>query len=324
MSSELDITLSIIFWVLGFVIMLVMYKVPFFNNLRLGRNRYFRKIEYEQNPYSNLNKEQLQKIIEKMTTSFSIVLVIYGVLLTFMITGPLFNIVSWYFIIWLGWILAIIVRGGQILASLFDANETESETIRIIHDGKQFFTASLYLLVISIAFLPTFSFIDNDELANNKLQNEELETNFARIITSISIAIGGSFITFYLTLFRKFWFANISGYVISILFGIMLLGMASVLAFKPSLPSDLVSITLFNLNFLIPSVFHVAAIFGNIFFAFWLAMFANLTKHKSWIRKKYFKEIRELEKQYKVGIISQDYYENRLNEIKKLDESMFD
>lgn len=321
-KGPFDVSFEIIMWLLGFAVVIAIYKIPFFNNLRLGQNAFFRTKEYGENPYVKLNTKQLRGIRNRLTTGYVAILTIYGVLLAFVIAEPIFRTVSsWYFSLWIGWILAIITKCGMILSNLFDIEETNSmEMPRLLHGAKQFFKVSIYLLILTIAVVPTFYFLTSQQ---NSVETQ-FETSGAIIIPSLAITICGAFGIFYFSIFR-FNFTRIAESILVILLGVAAFGSAAIVVDKPSSPIELVYIMVFGSTpIVVTSAFYAMIRFGLMFSAIWLAIFFTLGRYREQERREYKRQLNLLEKQHKNGKISDEYYKKELSELKNLFDKTYD
>lgn len=109
-------------------------------------------------PYENLDENALQKIVDKLSRNYGILITIYGLLFAFIISQNFQHVFSrWTVIVWIGCVLAIIVRSANIALSLTDVIEkgkTMDHVAKTVYSYNQYFKHTSFLLIIIIAFSP--------------------------------------------------------------------------------------------------------------------------------------------------------------------------
>lgn len=163
----------------------------------ISKNR--RYVPFPPTPYDNFELEQLQKIVDKLSRNFTILITIYGFLFVFIISQNFQHVsYSWTVIIWSGWVLAIIVRTANIALSLTDILETSeiNKTVKIaasmIYAYNRYYKHTTYLLVFAVAFSPAV-FLSVDEQHHNdfKLWSPQIS------ILTIALGIISVFLVMY-------------------------------------------------------------------------------------------------------------------------------
>ncbi|MGI0027630.1 MAG: hypothetical protein ACREAD_07300, partial [Nitrosopumilaceae archaeon] len=131
-------------------------------SLQKLRHTYLKKNETEDwkdTPYDDNAFGPLEVLAGKLSRIYPAIITIYVILLAFVVSDKaVLAYTNWYFVIWCGWILAIIVRTGTVMMMLFDISKEDPIEItkRNIYAAREFFKHSLYLLVPTVAFLPAF------------------------------------------------------------------------------------------------------------------------------------------------------------------------
>ena len=237
--------------------------------------------------YDNLTLEQLEKIVKKTSDNYRLLITVYGVLLAFVISGNLELAFSrWSFVIWCGWILALIVRSGSFAMNLSDIIETNNVVnaqvkllvARRVFAAKTFLNHALYLLVVAIAFLPVIFFEKGSTDVSNLPWLPQIS------ILSIAVAIGGVFFVLY---YGGAKIQNFESKVNSkdIWFYTMIL-VGQMVANPTSSPLQPSEVTFFGSGiFQIPLVLEVITFFGFVIgiafpFVWLMALITNLRSRK--------------------------------------------
>ena len=199
-------TALIILTLISFVLHRVISKTAFFRRLDLEMKQLSGETQdpYEI-PYSVLpvrdNSNPLEKILQKITNNFRILITIHGILLGFIVTSQKIILVfsSWYFVIWAGLILATIIRGARLSIELSDVLEVNGNDAarRKIFAAKKFYTTSLILLIINVALLPSIFLLPENPDYRIQLGNE-----FHLSVASAATAIAAAFLLFYFVVFN--------------------------------------------------------------------------------------------------------------------------
>src|SRR4029077_1298702 len=153
-----EIFLPIILSIIGISFIVLLRKIEFLSkylHLSLGDKSTEKSII---TPYDKLDRVSLEKIVDKLSSSFTILITIYGLLFTFIISqhfGLIFT--HWTVISWTGWILAIIVRSASTALELSDIVERSSmdnklllKTARKIYAIKMYYKHTIFLLIPAI------------------------------------------------------------------------------------------------------------------------------------------------------------------------------
>jgi len=232
----------------------------------------------EKIPYKLLDinnpESQLEKITTKLVNNLRITIAVHGILLAFVVSSGTILLVfsSWYFVIWLGLILATIIRSGRYSIALSDVLETNGikDTLRKCYAAKKFFNASLVILLINVILLPSIFLLDANESLDQKIQD-----NFHLSVISSSITIATSFSLFYFIVlsFSDYDYSysekNMIGITfIIIIFGAFLYTLSPVEPIFFQLPD--------NSMISIPLTIFVLPILGFFFFGIMLTHLINL------------------------------------------------
>jgi len=167
-GDQLFATLSsppeMLHWIVLSLIGTIYLTVFFYNKRFASWHRPPKKYKMK-TPYDSTETEELKNIGTKLSQSFIALITVYGVLLAFVISDKIaFALTSWSFLIWTGWVLAVIVRAGLMLMSLVDMFEKKYSIDFLrqkIFGIKEFFKLTLVMLPIAIAFLPAFILLDD-------------------------------------------------------------------------------------------------------------------------------------------------------------------
>ena len=204
------------------------------------------------------------KLAIKTNRSYRIIIIVYGILLAFVVSDKLsLALSSWYFIIWVGWIAAIMIRTGYISRTLFDFIETRSiiEARNEIYYTKIFSKHLIYLLVLGTAFLPSFFIAPEPSIDAFGEYRWGIELSVA----TGAIAIFCSALFFYFVPFRISDYMTTRGAIKTCMFGGLLLVMGGIAHFSSS-PLEPIEITLlYSSVAVVPMFFVVLLQFGNIF-----------------------------------------------------------
>lgn len=247
----------------GFIILLLFLKTNILKNLS---QKYKTKsgYRYKENPYDKLEKPDLMNIISKTNTSYRIIIIIYGILLAFVVSDKIsLALSSWYFIIWSGWILAIMVKAGAVSMALSDIAETRSinEVRNEIYAKKIFFKHSIYLLVLGIAFLPSFFMAPEPALETLEEYKWGIEVSVATSATAIFC----STLFFFFVSFRVSDYITTRGATKLYIFAGLLLVMGAIAYFSAP-PLEPIELTLlYKPVSIVPMFFIVLLQFGNVF-----------------------------------------------------------
>lgn len=137
--------------------------------------------------YHRINtKEEIIPVIVNLSNNLKTIITIYGILLSFIIATQLqLASSSFTFIIWVGVILSVIIRGWYFEHELSDIwvikdlEETKSMTV----SARLFSRRAAYLFVLVLSVTPAFYFVPHDQ--NNSLLNP-----WNNIVSVFSISIG--------------------------------------------------------------------------------------------------------------------------------------
>ncbi len=205
------------------------------------------------NPYEDLNMSQLTNIAERVTSNIRIVVGVYGVLLSFMVTTNLqIAFSSWIFALWTGWTLAIMIRAGNFASSIIDIEVIKSEELAAhkVFAAREFSKHAIYLLVIAIAFTPVFFLTPHDESVK-KWEHWGIQYS----LIAEALAIGGSWAAFYFLIFARKEFSIGQIPMAAYSLGILALGLNAAFFVNAS-PLDIVTAQAFG-----SGVFEIPAIF---------------------------------------------------------------
>ena len=112
-------------------------------------------------PYDAFDEGTLQKIVDKLSRNFGILVTIYGFLFTFIISQNFQHVFSkWTVILWAGWVLAIIVKNANVALDLTDIvelakkNNNSAYAAKKIYAYNRYFRHATFLLILAVAFSP--------------------------------------------------------------------------------------------------------------------------------------------------------------------------
>jgi len=263
-SSTLMILAVIV--VIAFISNIILVSSKKLQDLRKKTRKQSEKGELLKSPYDRLDLSELKSLASRLSVNYTILITIYAVLLAFVVSDKAsLAFSSWYFVIWCGWVLAIVVRAGIIMNDLFDISDKDpkKETSRQIYASREFFKHSLYLLVPTIAFLPTFFLTPEASLENI----QSLPWSIENSIILAAIAITAMFFAFYQFPLRIREFTKRGGtkdaYFVVIL--LLTLGGLAGYGISPLNPVEVYSAET-DEYYEIPSIVHVILI-GGIFYA---------------------------------------------------------
>ena len=263
-------------WPLGFLILILAYKHKGWNKIRINAKRIEDSYEYTDSQYQNLSESELKQVVSSMQIGYPALLALYGILLAFMVSDKIsYALSSWHFVLWCGWILAIIVRIGIVLVSLFDVSQSgRLHLARTIYDAKQFFKIVVILIVPTVAFLPMLHFAKSPDSINVN----SLQWGVGLSTVSTALAIVFAFLLFFFPAFRPQVFAKKSG-LFDVMLMLGLLMSASLFMPVESSPLDPVEFTSFdNHSFNLPSAFNFLGFLGMMFFILVITWRSNMDK----------------------------------------------
>lgn len=246
----------------GFVILFLFYKNNF---VKRFSHKYSTKDVQptKEGRYDKFEQIQLTSIANKISNRYRILLIIYVVVLLFVLLNKAsLAVTSWYFIVWIGWMLAIIFRTAGTSRMLSSAVKSHS-TIQMrnkIYDAEISFRFSPYMLGLSIAFLTTL-FITPQVAVDSFQYNWGFGVS---VFTSI-LAIFCSAIFFYFLPFRFAAYVTSSEIIKLFLFAGLLVATGVIASFtKP--PLEPIEFTfLYKPLVIVPMFFIVVFQMGNVF-----------------------------------------------------------
>lgn len=276
----IDVGYMPVFFIIGLLMLVALYTIPRLVKERKRRAQYLDQVDFGRTIYNDMEESDLRRIINNLNVSYPVLLVIYGILLAFVVSDKIIlTLQSSYFVIWCGWILAIIVRSGMIVISLFDLGDiTSKKTVgRTIEDAKKFFKMAIILLIPTVAFLPAVYVEHESDSKVENLWTHELS------ITTIAFSIIISFVVFFLVPLRPLSFARKTGYFDLLFFVVPLIVLGAIVG-KGS-PLDPVEITLGNNIATIPgglyNGFLVLTVgFFMVMLVWYLSIFRETSDHK--------------------------------------------
>lgn len=262
---------------IGFLLHVIISKTKFFRDLNKVKEL-AGETKTESFPYqlyqSGNESSQIERITTKLSNNYRITIAVHGILLAFVVSSGKILLVfsSWYFVVWCGLILAIIVRSGRFSLELSDIMETKGpkEALRKCYSAKKFFNTSLVLLIISVALLPTIFILDESITSQS-----QLEPTFYLSILSSSFSIAVSFALFYFVTFRYSDFDYSYGEKNMVGLTLLIIGLGALL-YSIS-PTESLNLTMADGSILqIPFIIFLLPIFGILYFCIILAHFINL------------------------------------------------
>lgn len=257
-----DILIFLISLVIGVIYFTLEFKNKRLSDLTLEISKKLKSAEYIKTPYDNLNAPDLEKIINKISNNFRIVITIYGVLLAFVVSDKISSSLSnWGFLIWAGWIIAIIIRASMHLYELSDIIERGWQLTYIrktVFASNQFFKHSLIFFAIGIALLPSFFWVNTPTLEEIK----NLPWNMSFSIFSGAFAILLITLVFYLLLW--IFSAQFEGGKLNLFFySLLLIGTSALDAASNNSPLTPVLVSIVGQKFFIPSAFYLPLSFSG-------------------------------------------------------------
>ena len=197
------------FTVLGIVFLTFTLKNKKFYNFLGNHGGLPEKTTYKKTPYENLDQPRLDKyslnnILNRISNNYRILVTIYGILLAFVVSDKISLIFSsWGFMLWTGWVLAVIIKAGWHLWEMSDLMERKNDLIEIsreVYNQKEFFKHMMILLVIAIAFLPSVVYLHEDSF---DLSTLPWSTSVTALTATLGI-LGMTFLFFFILHMFKF------------------------------------------------------------------------------------------------------------------------
>lgn len=248
-------------------------------SLQKLRQAYLKKSEkkdWKDTPYDDNVFGPLELLAGKLNKIYPAIIMIYVILLAFVVSDKaVLAYTNWYFVIWCGWILAIIVRTGTVMMMLFDISKEDpiETTKRNIYAAREFFKHSLYLLVPTVAFLPAF-FISSIPTA--QMIKEPWQPWVS--ILSAGVAIIFLFLIFYRISLKIQEYAKEGGAGHTYFIVIILIGFGATAAYYPeSSPISPMLVTLWKSSdtYVIPTILYVVSLGGTAFFLWMISVYYN-------------------------------------------------
>lgn len=216
-------------------------------------------------PYNNLTEGEIDRIISNVIGVLTVVGATYGVLFALVASEKAsMAFSSWAFVIWCGWVLALLMRicscGSLLLGDYYRWDREKRK--EILYGISRFSKHSAYLLVPTASFVPLFATmkaISLDEIVTTYPWGQDMSL-FLGVLSIAAVAI--FFYAFVLALGKltKRHYADIYMYVVPILWG---LGLASV-SLSPLAPVTNKIVGLFLFQLTVPSV---VVVLGYILFS---------------------------------------------------------
>ncbi len=214
-------------------------------------------------PYPDVKEvRDFEKMVNNVNNNYRILAAVYGIMLGFVVSEKIiFVLSSWYFVLWCGMILGIIVRLGNISLTLSELVETTSEHDKIkrkINSANKFFKAALFLLIPTIALLPGFFMLGEAPTYTNVDF-----PHFALYVGLSGAVIFSSFIYFYSLAFNMSDLENKKGD--RVLYYITFMGIVLgtlVYAISPITP---IPIFLDGIKYEIPLILILLPLFGSLY-----------------------------------------------------------
>jgi hypothetical protein len=206
-------------------------------------------------PYDGLKEDEVDRIVSNVIGALTIVGATYGVLFALVVSeraSMAFS--SWAFVIWCGWVLALLMRicnCGAILLGNYHLWDREKRN-KTLYGISKFIEHTAYLLVPTASFVPLFATmktISLDEIVAVYPWGQDTSL-FLGVFSLAGVAV--FFYTFVLAFERltKRQYADIYLYAVPMLWG-MGLGFISV---SPLLPVTNKIVGLFLLEVTVPSI----------------------------------------------------------------------
>ena len=223
-------------------------------------------------PYDNLKEETLEKIINKLTNNYRIVVAVYGILLSFVVSDILIKqSPNWSVILWTGWIVGFTVRIGIISINLSDKLETRKNNesllniAQYVYGSRNFLKHSLLILIPLIALLPVTT-IPSVPLYDNYVLTQFDVFSIAGGIVGIA-----SFI-YLITKIEEFQTVEGPKFLYMIYLGFIFIG---TILHGSSNPLQYVTVLVFGNTVKIPLIFDGFRYFSGIFGAVMITMFSK-------------------------------------------------
>ena len=134
----------------------------YFVSIRLAAESRYPKVMYNEK-----TDEEMEGVINRVINVLAVLAGVYGVLFALIISDKASLVfVSWSFLIWCGWVLAILVRICYCCAILLsDYHQWDREKKEMILYGITKFTKHAgYLLIPTASFVPIFSTLKNVDI----------------------------------------------------------------------------------------------------------------------------------------------------------------
>lgn len=281
MGKPIDISVFTEAIIIGIILLAILASSKKLRNIHNKYNSEKEKKEYKETLYDNLDFDELDKKAEKLNHIYQILVIIYAVLLTFIITEKIsLALTNWYFVIWCGWVLALLVRIGTTMFTLFDLSKKNSITKNRhnVFAAREFFRHALFLLIPSVAFLPTFFFqpVPTEQTLHNFPWDDG--TSFF----SAGIAIAALFFVFYQVPLKIQDFAKKDSGKSMWVVVILLIVSGVFVAASNTSPLQPIPVTLFNSTqvYIIPAIFVAITDAGFIFFLKMIQIYWRLIPEK--------------------------------------------
>jgi len=175
--------------------------------------------------YDGIGEDALDKIVSNIIGVLTVVGATYGVLFALVVSEKAsLAFSSWAFVIWCGWVLALLMRicnCGTILLGDYNRCDRRKRE-QILYGIVKFTKHSAYLLVLTASFVPLFATmktISLDEVVTNYPWGQDVSL-FLGVLSIASVAV--FFYTFVLALgnLTKRLYADIYMYAVMLLWGI--------------------------------------------------------------------------------------------------------
>jgi|APSaa5957512535_1039671.scaffolds.fasta_scaffold00891_19 hypothetical protein len=225
------------------------------------RNGDLKKI---QTIYDNLEEEKLEKIINKLTNNYRIVIAVYGVLLSFVVSDILITKEpNWSIILWTGWIIGFTVRIGVISITLSDKLETKKHDESLLDIAQYVFASKNFLKHILIVLIPLIALLPVTAVPT--------ETSYDNTLTQFNIfslaggIIGVAFFIYLITNIEEFQTVEGPKFLYMLILGFIFIG---AFLHGTSNPLQPVTILFFGNSEIVPLIFdgfrYISGIFGAV------------------------------------------------------------
>lgn len=214
-------------------------------------------------PYDGLKEVEVDRIVSNVIGALTIVGATYGVLFALVVSERAsMTFSSWAFVIWCGWVLALLMRicnCGAILLGNYHLWDREKRN-KTLYGISKFIEHSAYLLVPTASFVPLFATmktISLDEIVAVYPWGQDTSL-FLGVFSLAGVAV--FFYTFVLALERltKRRYADIYVYAVLLLW---VIGLSSI-SVSPLLPVTSKVVGLFLLEVTVPSMVAVPLLFA--------------------------------------------------------------